>query len=154
MAATLSITCTQNSQSVSNNTSNITVKAIITWTYGSWNGDKQPGSITVDDKTYTFSKPFNTRATTSGSATLAYVTVNVPHNANGSKKVNYSAKYATGISSGTIRASGSKTLTTIPRQAKLSSAPDFNDEANPVIKYSNPAGGSVTSLQAGIFNTD
>lgn len=155
MAATLSVTCTQNSQSVSNNSSNVTVKAIIKWTYGSWNGDKRPGSITVNGTTYKFSKPFNTSRTTSGSATLAYVTVNVPHNANGSKTVKYSAKYSTGISSGVIETNTmSKVLTTIPRQAKLSSAPDFNDEANPVIKYSNPAGGSVTSLQAGIFNTD
>lgn len=41
----------------------------------------------------------------------------------------------------------------IPRQANLTSAPDFNDEANPTINYSNPAGNSVSSLQACISLT-
>lgn len=46
--------------------------------------------------------------------------------------------------------SGSKTFTldTIPRKATVTSAPNFNDEDNPVIKYSNPAGNAVTSLKA------
>ena len=44
--------------------------------------------------------------------------------------------------------SGTLSLTDIPRQANLTSAPNFNDEANPTITYSNPAGNSVTSLQA------
>ena len=41
----------------------------------------------------------------------------------------------------------------IPRQANLTSAPDFNDESNPTINYSNPAGNSVSSLQACISLT-
>lgn len=51
--------------------------------------------------------------------------------------------------------SGSFTITlpTIPRAATLVSAPNFNDEANPKITYSNPAGNSVTSLQACISLT-
>lgn len=51
--------------------------------------------------------------------------------------------------------SGSNTysLPTIPRQANLTSAPNFNDEENPTIKYSNPAGNSVTSLEACISLT-
>ena len=44
--------------------------------------------------------------------------------------------------------SGTLSLTDIPRQANLTSAPNFNDEANPTITYSNPAGNSVSSLQA------
>ena len=39
-------------------------------------------------------------------------------------------------------------LTDIPRFATLTSAPNFNDEENPTITYSNPAGSSATSLQA------
>ena len=36
----------------------------------------------------------------------------------------------------------------IPRQANLTSAPDFNDEENPTINYTNSAGSSVNSLDA------
>ena len=44
-------------------------------------------------------------------------------------------------------------LTTIPRQANLTAAPNFTDEGNPTITYSNPAGTVVTSLQACIAST-
>ena len=38
--------------------------------------------------------------------------------------------------------------------AKISSAPNFNDEGNPTITYTNPMGSGVTTLQACIANTD
>lgn len=55
-----------------------------------------------------------------------------------------------------VNVTGSKTweLTKIPRAATISSAPNFNDEDNPTITYSNPAGNSATSLQACIANAD
>ena len=49
--------------------------------------------------------------------------------------------------------SSSWSLPTIPRQADLTSAPNFNDEENPTIGYSNLAGNSVTTLQACISIT-
>lgn len=48
---------------------------------------------------------------------------------------------------------GSCALSTIPRKANITSAPDFNDESNPTINYSNLAGNSVNSLQACISLT-
>lgn len=39
-------------------------------------------------------------------------------------------------------------LTSIPRQATINSASNFNDEGNPTITYTNGAGNSVTTLQA------
>lgn len=45
------------------------------------------------------------------------------------------------------------TLDTIPRAATITSAPDFNDEQNPTISYSNPAGNAVTALDACISFT-
>ena len=39
-------------------------------------------------------------------------------------------------------------LSVIASQATITSAPDFNDEQNPTITYSNPAGEGVTSLKA------
>lgn len=44
-------------------------------------------------------------------------------------------------------------LTYIPRQANLTAADNFNDDGNPKITYSNPAGNAVSSLQACISLT-
>lgn len=44
-------------------------------------------------------------------------------------------------------------LTVSPAQATLTSAPNFNDEENPTIYYSNPAGNDVTALDACITFT-
>ena len=49
--------------------------------------------------------------------------------------------------------SGEWILDTIARGATLSAAPNFDDEGNPQITYSNPAGNSVTELKACIANT-
>lgn len=49
--------------------------------------------------------------------------------------------------------SGSWDLPTIPRKANITSAPNFNDEQNPTINYSNLAGNTVSSLQACISLT-
>lgn len=48
--------------------------------------------------------------------------------------------------------SGNWELPQIPRAATLTAAPHFNDEENPTITYSNPAGEAVESLQACIAN--
>lgn len=44
--------------------------------------------------------------------------------------------------------SASYSLNVSPAEATLVSAPDFTDEQNPTITYSNPAGNNVTSLHA------
>lgn len=49
--------------------------------------------------------------------------------------------------------SGTWSLNQIPRQANLTSAPDFTDIDNPKITYNNPLGNSVSSLQACISLT-
>lgn len=49
--------------------------------------------------------------------------------------------------------SGQITAPSIPRQANIIGATDFNDENNPTITYSNPAGNSVSELKAGIYDT-
>lgn len=124
MAVTLSISITQNSQNVTNNTSNVTVKATASWTYGSYNRTGQcTGSITIDGTKYSFSGlTFNDNKTTSGSKVVMTKTVNVTHSSDGSKKLTCSASFVTGVSSGTISASASKTLTTIPRKSTMSVA--------------------------------
>ena len=155
MAVTLSLGITQNSQSVANNTSSVTVTATVSWNWGSYNATGQcTGTITIDGTKYNFSGiMFNKGATDTGSQVIMTKTVNVAHNADGSKTLACAASFDTGVSSGTITASASKTLTKIPRQATITAAPNFTDEGNPVISYSNPAGSAVDSLKACISFT-
>lgn len=120
MAVTLSISIAQNSQNVTNNTSNVTVSVIAKWTQGSWNLVQKPGWVKIDGTTYDFNHGFNAGGYTTGSETLYTKTLNIPHNANGTKTLACSASYTTGVSSGTITATASKTLTTIPRKSTLS----------------------------------
>lgn len=120
MAISISISITQNSQSIENNTSNVTVKVNASWTYGSYNKLQKSGWLTIDGTKYTFTSTFNTGQTTSGSQTLFTKTVDVSHSSNGAKTLSCSASYTSGVSSGTVTASGSKTLTTIPRKSSMS----------------------------------
>lgn len=120
MAVSLSLSITQNSQSIANNTSNVTVKVTASWTYGSYNQLQKSGWLKIDGTTYDFTSSFNYNRKTSGSQVIFTKTVNVDHNTDGTKTLSCSASYTTGVSSGTITASASKTLTTIPRKSTLS----------------------------------
>ena len=78
----------------------------------------------------------------------------ITHESNGYKDIHFSFSvsslnetYLPGYAS----ASGSMSLTYIPRQATITSAPNFTDEENPTIIYSNPAGEAVDSLKACII---
>ena len=119
MAVSLTISIDQNSQSITNNTSNVTVTVRASWTYGSYNELLKKGTLTIDGTKYSFTSSFNTGNTTSGTGTLFTKTVDVPHNSDGSKTLVCSATYITGVSSGTISASATKVLTTIPRKSTL-----------------------------------
>ena len=77
----------------------------------------------------------------------------VPHNADGSKTVSMSMSWSADFAPSSGSASGSISLTNIPRQANITSATDFTDEENPSITYENKAGNSVSSLQACISLT-
>lgn len=120
MAVSLSISITQNSQSIANNTSNVTVKLSVSWTGGSYNQLEKSGWVKIDGTTYSFTSSFNYNATTSGSETIYTKTLDISHSSDGMKTLSVSASYTTGVSSGTITASTSKTLTTIPRKSTLS----------------------------------
>lgn len=154
MAVYLGISITQNSQSIANNTSNVTVKVNCSWTGGShnnqtYNGVPDAGGwVTIDGTYYYFNSTFNSNKTSSGSQTLYTKTLDIKHNNDGTKTLSCRSNFNTGVSSGTISATNSLELTDIPRFATIKTAPNFNDEENPTITYSNPAGNSVTSLRA------
>lgn len=122
MAVSIVIDITQNSQSIADNTSNVTVKVNAKWTGGSYNTLQKPGSCTIDGKPYDFTSPFNTGQTTSGSCNLYTKILDIAHNSDGTKTLAVSASYTSGVSSGTVAATASKPLTTIPRKSTLSVA--------------------------------
>lgn len=120
MAVSLSLAVTQNSQNTANNTSNVTVKVNISWTYGSWNGLSPAGWVKIDGTQYSFKSNFNTGETQSGSQTLYTKTLDIAHNADGTKTLSCSAWFDSDVSSGEITASASKKLTTIARASQPS----------------------------------
>lgn len=83
--------------------------------------------------------------------TLLSGTRTVAHQSDGSKAMAlaYSLDMASAsYTPGPMSVSGTMTLTKIPRGATITSAPNFTDEDDPVVKVSNPAG---VSVQLGIF---
>lgn len=122
MAVSISIAVKQNSQNIANNTSNVTVNVTAAWTYGSWNAwGENTGFIIIDGTKYSFSgMKFNTGATQTGSEVVMTKTVDVSHNADGTKTLACSASFDTYVSSGTVTASSSTKLTTIPRASQPS----------------------------------
>ena len=149
----LKLTVVEESYSIANNTSTVrwtlesiggSVNYYSIYNWGVWvNGQTIYGTQTTAWNSYNF--PAKTGSTT-GTITITHnadgTAGNVGFQLNGSVYNNQSKSYT-----------GSISLTRIPRQANLTSAPDFNDEANPTINYSNPAGNSVSSLDACISLT-
>ena len=79
-------------------------------------------------------------------------TITINHDNEGKAEIPVSIR--TNIYTGVLETKdGTWTLDSIERFAVLESAPNFNDEENPTITYSNPAGNSVTSLRACISLT-
>lgn len=87
-----------------------------------------------------------------GSITLLSKSYTVYHNNNGKKSTTISASVGGNVMWG--NGSATVTLDTIPRHASITAAPNFNDEENPTINYSNPAGNAITKLRACIANSD
>lgn len=143
---------------VETNSSVITADIYLDCVYTLRTSQHDGSSININGVDYPFTSPtINADGDTVYIATV--VSNPITHNSNGKKSVNISCDYAVNatISSvyyGTINASATVDLDLIPRQAILSSAPNFNDEENPAISYDNPAGDAVDGLYAGIYNED
>lgn len=132
------------SQSIENNTSTIrwTLKSNGTMSSGYY-VQAGPVTVVIGGKTV-----LNTKSRFSMRGSGGYSesgTTTIVHNEDGSKSVSMSVKAA--IYSASVNCTGSKSyaLTKINRYALINSATDFNDEGNPTITYSNPAGGDLVS---------
>lgn len=123
-------------------------------TTGTWTGNL---SINGDNRTFSIRKEVSKSAW----VTLSSFAITKAHNQDGTATCNIQGKIKgpAGTSQANSVVSGSQTVTLdkIPRSATITNAPDFTDIQNPTITYTNPAGNSVTSLQACISltgNTD
>ena len=164
---TLSTSFNETSTSTANNTSTIKCSASIGaskiafsvsgggtlavyWHDNNANTDKLVASITVSSCGNGGSASYGTK-TASGSITAT-------HKADGTLSGYAKAVFTKNKSNSYIPptsnvSTANTTLTRIPRQANLNSAPNFNDEQNATITYTNSAGNSVSSLQARIENS-
>ncbi len=112
-------------------------------------------TITINGDKYTYNSGESKTLPADGK--WYYITeheVTVSHNTDGKKSITISATGGMGGTSfSSTSLSGTATLDNIPRQATVTSAPNFNDEQNPTITYSNPAGTNVAKLEACISLT-
>ena len=114
MSASMSLTVTQNSQSVANNTSSVTITTKVTTTQETHNFNGASFRLDISgsfDATYNRTVTFGKRTT----KTIDTRTITVKHSSTGTAKITVSARLVTGTSSGTLTKKVTKTLTTIPR---------------------------------------
>lgn len=151
---TLELTVVEQSTSTAGNTSTLSYTLKLKSTTKNFAQYGVGAAVKLDNQTVAVrdrgSAPRITLGTYS-EVTLLSGTRTVAHQSDGSKSMSLeysldmaSASYTPGPMSG----SGTMTLTKIPRGATITSAPNFTDEDDPVVKVSNPAG---VSVQLGIF---
>ena len=142
------------SQSIANNQSTITCGMYIkspssSYPIGPW---KDYGSyLPTTNSTFTHNLPeFKGSHTITSGRTM---TVNHDSAGNATATIYWKSGYSSSWAK-YQKPSGSFniTLPQIPRQANLTSAPDFTDEGNPTVNYNNPAGTAVDELVCGIYN--
>ena len=146
-------------QSISGNYSTVTCKHyMINDATFSLRIDGRSNTCTVGGVSASYS---SAAINTSGGSTISLGTTThkVNHNADGTKSVTITGTFniqatLSGTYYSSLTASGTVELDKIPRAATISSAPNFTDEDNPIIKYSNPAGSAVDELMACIASTD
>lgn len=147
------------SQSIEKNTSTISWQMVLrSGAYGDIRSTaSKTWSVTINGKKYSGTNTIQIGA--NSEKTLASGTETITHNNDGTKTLSFSFSQQiditfSGVKIGTVSDSHSAELTSIPRQAAITSAPDFTDDDNPTIKYANPAGNSVDVLQACIASED
>lgn len=147
------IIVTENSYSVANNTSNVTVKVQV-WRTNQGYETYGTGTcyVNIDGTTYSQSISNNQKFTYNSYTQVFSKSVTVNHNDDGSKEL-YVSSYISHSRFTSTSQGFTVNLTNIPRSATITNAPNFNDTQNPTITYSNSAGNSVSSLQACISLT-
>lgn len=142
------IIVTENSYSVANNTSNVTVK-VQAWRTNQGYETYGTGTcyVNIDGTTYSQSISSSQKITYNSYTQLFSKTLTINHNTDGSKSL-YVSSYISHSRFNSTSQGFTVNLTNIPRSATITNAPNFNDTQNPTITYSNSAGNDVSSLQA------
>ena len=158
-AYVISLTLTEESTDVATNTSLVSYLFTISntsnnrfWSNG-YNWDISIGGHTIPIRQFNFDLTANYTTQTIASGQLTVV-----HNADGTLDMPYSVSIPNvqnWVSYGppAMAMSGVWVLTPIPRQATITAAPNFSDEENPTIAYTNPAGNGADYLLACISLT-
>lgn len=142
--------------STANNTSTVSYSFVLSpvQTGWDWNISGVSYKITINGTSFTGTIPSYNGSST---VTLKSGSMTIGHNTDGSKNIGFSFSVTDNAGKtytpGSCSSSGNMNLTKILRQATITSAPDFNDEGNPTIKYNNPLGNNATSLEACISLT-
>ena len=147
------IIVTENSYSVANNTSNVTVKVQV-WRTNSGYETYGTGTcyVNIDGTTYSQSITSSQKFTYNSYTQVFSKSLTINHDQNGSKAL-YVSSYISHSRFSSTSQGFTVNLTNIPRSATITNAPNFNDTQNPTITYSNTAGNSVSSLQVCISLT-
>ena len=148
------IVVTENSYDRDTNTSEINVK-VQAWRTNTGYTTSGTGTCycTIDGTKYTQSITGSQTITYNSYTTLLNKTVTIEHEQDGSKTVNVSA-YIKHQRFNSNSQGFNVALTTIPRQASITSIAPFTDVQNPVINYVNPLGEDVESLYLYATATD
>lgn len=148
-----SLTVTETGTTTASNTSSVSWSFVISpvktgWDWYKFTSGKIKYTVTINGTEYSGTIPDYDGEST---VTLKSGAEVIAHNADGSKTISFSFGVTDSTSHnytpGNASASGSLALTTIPRGATITAAPNFNDEQDPTITYTNPAGTAVDSLE-------
>ena len=137
------------STSIPNNTSSVRVRVQAWRTNSGYTTDaKGTCYTTIDGSSYSQSWAYGSKPITYNSYTTLFdKTVTISHNADGAKTI-YVSAYIKHDKFSSSSHGFNVTLTTIPRKATITAAPNFNDTEDPTISYTNAAGNTATSVQA------
>lgn len=130
----LYIEWSESSVSTAKNTSVVSATVKMYNGYGSWSSGGEPWYVIIDGTKYS-----GTVGSWSGSpVTIGSASKTVTHNSNGSKSITISAYFDTqGTSTGAVSASGTATLTSIPRYATSSQSLASKTETSIVMNWSS-----------------
>ena len=137
---TLELTLTENSTSVSGNSSSVSYTLKLTSTTKDFYQYRVGASVSLDGKTVATRDRYTASQIgigTYSSVTLLSGTTTVGHNTDGKKSmsVKFTLDMATASwTPGPMTGTGTMTLTNIPRQATITTPPNFTDEDNPFPK--------------------
>lgn len=148
MAGNIAIELSESNVNIANNTSDVTAVVVYYGNGVSWNNSPCPVSLTLDGTTYSGTSTFRTNTSRQ---VLMTKTKTVTHSSDGSKSVSASASFATDVSLGTLTASNSLKLTTIPRASSISANKTSVELGSSVTFTITRASTSFThTIQAGV----